>query len=1012
MFSDLSGFTALGERLDPEEVSGLMGRVISMATRVVEAHGGVVNQVVGDEIIALFGIPHAGKDDPVRAVRAALALKREMESLATEVAEDGGPQLALHTSVHSGLILVRPSDGHQGRFSLTGDTMNTAARLLGLAAAGEIVIGRSTCRAVMPYVAAEPLPATVVRGKAEPLAAWRVVQEKIEAPLPAMVGRETEWRVVVSQLDTCIEQGHARFVIIRGEAGIGKSRLLGALTDEARLRGLVVAHGQVPDLGPARGDMAWRQLALSLLGESEPGSALAAMDRAVESGHLAPALRAHLCALADLPMPADVQEVFSQLDVAARERGTLEALASAAGWQAAGRGLVLALEDAHWATAPALALFARLAAACREQPVLFAVTTRPESGDLEKAQRLHAGTTPALTIDLSTLSRAAMAAMAGSFGTADPEVQARCIERSGGNPLFLEQLLLAAGDTGQEALPGSIQALVLARMDRLAPLDRDALQTASVLGQQPDPQALRDLLGDPGYDLTPLVEAKLLRDSGSGIEFAHALIRDGAYEALLKSRRRKLHLRAADWFASRDPGLHAEHLALAGSPGAAAAFLGACEAELARFRFETALTLAQRGAELATETSLRCALAMREGEALRELGHNQEALKAFGRSQALAAGDDELLDALLGVAGAQRIVSDHAGAMAALAAAQPIAERLDDLDRLAQIHYLRGSIAFAGGQHVLCTGEQSKALALAETSGDLLGQAKALSGLADAAYLVSRMSSALGYLGRCLDLADRVGARRFAVTNRAMKGWCLYWCGEAEDALREELAAGAEARALDHRNAMVMTGQSLGFVLRWMGRWTEAADVNGQALALARDVGARRFESIIGVAVAAVLRNAGDRDQARGMAEEAWRKANESGASAFIGPIALLEMAHSAADPVESDRLYAHAEAMLADNVVSHCRVWLHADMIGHRLDQGRHHEVMRHADMLERYVADEPFAWATHAIAAGRALVRFDRSRGSDASSRAELEILLSRSRSMAHGEITERLARALASS
>ncbi|MEJ1935174.1 hypothetical protein WDZ92_33685, partial [Nostoc sp. NIES-2111] len=495
-----------------------------------------------------------------------------------------------------------------------------------------------------------------------------------------------------------------------------------------------------------------------------------------------------------------------------------------------------------------------------------------------------------------------------------------------------------------------------------------------------------------------------------GVEFAHAPIRDGAYEALLKSRRRKLHLRAAAWVAAIDPGLHAEHLARAGSAEAAAAFLDACQVELARFRYETALALAQRGADLATQDALRFALATRQGEALRELGRNAEALAAFERARALAVTDDEILEAALGVAGAQRIVSEHAGAMAALAAAQPIAERLGDLARLTQIHYLRGNIAFAGGHHVLCTSEHARALELAEASGDELSQAKALSGLADAAYLVGRMSSALGYLGRCLDLADRVGARRFAVTNRAMRGWCLYWCGEADEALREEHAAGAEARALDHRNAMVMTGQSLGSVLRWMGRWAEAAEVNAKALALAREVGARRFESIIGVAVAAVLRNTGNREKARQMAAEAWQKANESGAAAFIGPIALLEMAHSTADRDEAERLYAKAEAMLADNVVSHCRVWLHADMIGHRLDEGRYDEVLRHADMLERYVAEEPFEWATHSVDAGRLLVRFHRDGERGPSIGEGLERLLARSRTIAHGESGERLARALA--
>ena len=1009
MFADLSGYTSLNERLDPEDVSGLMSRVIAIARRIVEAHGGVVNQVVGDEVMALFGIPRAGKDDPARAVRAALALRKEMMQFAFAVAAEGGPRLAMHTSVHSGLILVRPGDGQRGRFSLTGDTVNTAARLLGLAAADEIVIGRSTFRAVASFVRAEPMIATPVRGKAEPLASWRVLEETGEIHLPEMVGRETERRAALSQLDACIEERKARLVVIRGEAGIGKSRLLCALAEGARLRGLEIAEGQVPDLGPSRGDRVWRQMALSLLNAADIDAATGRIDAAIAAGCLDPTLHAHLLAVADLPMPDTSRELLSQLDTPARERGRIDALASIAGWRSDARGLLLSLEDAHWAAAPALASFARLAEACRHLPVLLVVTTRPGVSDLESALRKHAPNIPVLTVDLTTLPDEAMLAMAGRLGQASHEVRMRCIERSGGNPLFLEQLLLSAEEGLRDGLPGSIQALVLARMDRLGPAHRAALQAASVLGQRVELQALRTLLDDRSYVPAPLVEAKLMRESSDGIEFEHALIRDGAYEALLKSRRRKLHARAAAWFAPLDPGLYAEHLDRAGSAEAAAAYLKACEVELSRFRYETALNFAQRGAALANDRATKFALAMREGDALRELGHNAEALQSFERARQLACTDVEFLEAWLGIGGVQRILSNHSGAMAALDAAQPLAERLADMPRLTHLHYLRGSLSFAGGRHDHCIAEHSRALELAEETGDLLGQAQALSGLADAAYLRGRMGSALELLHRCLDVADRAGARRFAVLNRAMKGWCLYWCGHAEEALREERAAGDEARALDHRNAMVMTGQSLGFVLRWMGRWTEAGEVNLRTLELAREVGARRFESIIAVAMAAVLRHTGDESQARHLAAEAWRKADESGATTFIGPIALLEVAHSTADEADRERLYAKAEAMLAGSVVSHCHVWLHADMIGRRLDEARYDEVLRHAGLLEGYVSAEPFEWATHLVEAGRMLVRFHRDGPRNESVRVALDGLHSRSCAIEHGVSRGRLAKAL---
>ena len=146
--------------------------------------------------------------------------------------------------------------------------------------------------------------------------------------------------------------------------------------------------------------------------------------------------------------------------------------------------MLLAIEDLHWAEPPVLALLARIAAGCRERALLLAVTTRPQSEAFDVARRTHAAGMPALTLDLSPLGDADAQALAGHLAGGDAELARRCVARAGGNPLFLEQLLRAAGEALRDALPGSIQSLVLARLDRLAPADKAAVQAASVLGQR------------------------------------------------------------------------------------------------------------------------------------------------------------------------------------------------------------------------------------------------------------------------------------------------------------------------------------------------------------------------------------------------------------------------------------------------------------------------------------------------------------------------------------------------
>jgi tetratricopeptide (TPR) repeat protein len=487
----------------------------------------------------------------------------------------------------------------------------------------------------------------------------------------------------------------------------------------------------------------------------------------------------------------------------------------------------------------------------------------------------------------------------------------------------------------------------------------------------------------------------------------HALLRDGAYASLLKSRRRELHQRAAAWYATRDPGLHAEHLALADSPDAAAAFRDAAQGEARRYRYAEAQVLAERGLACASTPAERHALAMLLGETLREQGRNADALEAFAQALAHSGSEAEAASAQYQKATVHRLLAQVDAAWAALDAAEPMALQRGATRWRSDIHYLRGNLCFARGDVAACMREHQQALALALDCGDALAEAQALSGLGDAHYAAGRMHSALSAFERCVAACERAGALRFAVMNRAMVGWCCTWHGRTEDGLRELRAAGDAAVALSHRNAEAMVAESVGLVLSWMGD-AQALPMLRRAVKLSHDVGMKRFEMISLVGLAGALRRAGARDEALAVAREAWHLCLEVQGQAFGGALAQIEIAACTADALESEAALRRAEDLLDQGAVAHCHLAGLPEAMRLRRAQGRHDSVLRQADRLERYVHDEPNLWATHHAAAARALVRAAQT-PDDATLRAELQRLLAQAQAARLVQSAQELQQAL---
>ena len=981
VFSDLSGYTALNERLDPEEVELIMGRIKDAATRIVGSHGGVINQFIGDEVVALFGIPVARRDDPGRAVRAARELHAAVRVIAKEVEHRVGHELTMHSGINSGLIVARRSDSRDGHFALTGDTVNTGARLLGLAAADEIVIGPDTWREVRTQFSVAVGKPIEVKGKEHAITPYRIVGELTADPVarPPMVGRDAELQRFTALVAACGGQAQGGVAVVRGDPGIGKTRLVAEFGELAQRHGLSCHVAAVLDFSVGRGADVMRNLTRSLLGiaaDADAGDSRRALDEALAAGWVEREQELFLCDLLDISPRPELRALDAALTGAVREQGARAAIGGLV--RAAAHRRPLLIEDVHWADAATLERIVALAHVTTDGPLLLVLTTRIDgdptrTGLREMAQegRVAGRVT---SFDLAPLAVDSAVELASRFAGLDAGALREIVERAEGNPLFLEQLLLNAGGSTRAVLPGSIQALVLARMDQLPAAVRQMFQAAAVLGQRFTLEALRYLVADESCDCGELVVRQLLRPAGADWQFSHALIRDGAYESLLKSRRRELHARAAQWFAARDPGLCAEHYELAGDARAAGAYLAASSAEALRYRYERAVALAERGLALAREPGERHALGLMRARMLLDGGRAQEAIAAASETRDHAATPAERAATLILQAAAMRILDRADAALAALAEAEPLARDAgSDLD-LARLHHLRGGFYFVLGRSADCLREHEAALAHARAAGSVEAEANALSGLGDASYVSGRMRTAQERFRVCVQLAQDNGLGRIEVANKHMLGWTLHYLGRFDEALAAGEDAVAMAKQVSAQRTEAAARQTIAYTQGWlMGQLAPAHEHLDRALPLVRALGAARFEAQNLVFRALLELRAGRREHAQALARDALAYCRTT-AMGFIGPTALGVLAQITTASAERQQALAEGEALLAQGGISHNHFDFHACAIDASLESRDFAAAERYCAALERYTAAEPIPWSELAIARGRLLARHGR--------------------------------------
>lgn len=976
LFADIVGFTKLTAELGAEDIHALLNRFFETVDAIVASHGGTVDKHIGDNVMALFGAPIAHDDDPLRAVRAA----SEIHRLVGELLDGKGRKLEVHVGIASGRVMASGtgSDTHR-EYTVTGASVNLAARLQSKAEPGETLISDALHRAVAQAVECESLGESTVKGIDRPVAIWKVKAQRTSSG-PAMrmsfVGREAELTQLSGIVERCQESGRGSAVVLRGEAGIGKTRLVEELTRLAIAKGFKTHRGLVLDFGAGEGRDAIRAIVQSLLdipAGSDRATRQAAATATMDGGLVAPERRIFLNDLLALAQSQDERAVYDAMTNATRNEGKRTVLSELLQAIAAKQPLVVIVEDIHWADPLVLAHLARIAATFADCRGLLAMTSRVDGYPISQAWRSGTGGCPFMTLDLAPLRKEESVRLAASFIDTVNQTAHECIQRAGGNPLFLEQLLRNVEEHGDGDVPASIQSLVLARVDRLPFVDKQALQAASVLGQRFGLDAVRHLIGSPGYDCRMLIERSFIRPEGDNYLFDHALVQEGVFGSLLKNQHEKLHRLAAAFFAKSDVILHAQHLDRANDAAAAAAYLDAAVAQATVLHFNAVVTLAGRGLEIVEDPAVKSSLACLRGEALRNTGATEDSIAAFEVGLAAAVGPRQRCLALIGIAEGLRIADQHLRTLEVLKDAEAAAREANLLPELARIHCLRGNVYFPLGRLNECREENEKALELSRRVGSVEGEALALSGLGDAYYLGGRMRTAGEQFRACVDLCQQHGLRRVEVANRHMIGWARVHLLEFVEAETDGLAAVTLAMEVSHPRAQLLGLQLAGYVNAELGHLDKSDDLLRRALGLAQSMHADNFAAQILRLLATNALAQQDRPGAKVYASQAVQIVRKVGMT-FTGPAVLAVEAALTDDETASQALLKEAEAILDSGCVAHNQFWFAQIAIGHALQTGAWETAERYAKRLETYTQTEPLPWSDFLIAKGMALAAWGR--------------------------------------
>jgi class 3 adenylate cyclase/tetratricopeptide (TPR) repeat protein len=886
LFVDIVDSTRIVTGADPEVVRRRVTQFFDMVSQCVVQHGGIVEKFAGDAVMAAFGVPQSHEDDAQRAIRAALAVRKAVDELGLEA----------RIGIEAGEVVVESADS---TFA-TGEAVNLAARLQEAARPGEILVGPTAYRLAARSLVVEDAGPLELKGIDGALRAWRVV-DMLESPgrplgpRAPLVGREAELELLENTFNRSVRDGRAHLFTIYGEAGVGKSRLAREFLDSVERASVLMGRALPYGEGVTYWPLAEMVKAAAGISDDDP------LEEAFEK------LR-ECCAeeaVADvLGLAAGLMEALdgerSPQEIAWAAREVMHGIADV-------QPLILLFEDIHWAEAPLLDLIEHLADRVRA-PLLVVCLARPEL--LDARPGWGGGSVRSTAIELEPLSEAESAELveqllnqlAGAAGERPGSLPQEALDRAEGNPLFVEETIRmlvesGSGNGSADRVPDTLQALIAARIDHLAPDAKTLLQRGSVVGRVFWKGALEHLspdVSDQDALLDDLLQREfLLREPRSSISgeaayrFKHALIREVAYAGMTKLGRAQYHARFAEWLAERTGEelveIRAYHLdqaveyltELEGAPPqelaqeTAAALVKAAKRAIAREAYGIARTLGLRALELRPTLGARY-VAARAAWRLQDWGAVQLEM-AKVRSQARDEGRT-VIEALaltaLGEASVKRD-GDAVGGRALVDEALELLAREDDPVAHFDALSTRATVGswLGSEEDYVRFMERAYAVALDARRKDL--QTIAAQALAQAHMVGLELDEAELLITRALELAGESGSVRARMSATLSYGWFLRLKGEldAAETVLEEVRATAEELGLEPTIAAALL--KLGWIARRKGDLRRSEKLFREAVRLTSGRGDRGLLPDYQAALATTLVEQGKIEEAELLALEA-----------------------------------------------------------------------------------------------------------------------------------------------
>ena len=900
LFADVSGFTALGERVDPEQLEALIRTCIGELKQEVDAWGGTTEKQIGDALFAVFGAPMAHEDDPARAVRAALGMQKRIRAIADEQRLSDGRELELHIGVNTGLVVTGPgiagalADPVQGEFIVVGDAVNTGQRLQDAAKGGQILVGEATYEATRRLFDYGEPRAYTVKNKQERLVAYEPLDVRQERGIVSdIIGRDRE----LAALEGCVErleQGQGGVAVIFGEPGLGKSRLVEELRRRTAGRDVRLLEGRAIPFGSAISywpfvEIVRRDAGINEEdGEDESWRKLEHRVSALfpdDADNVVPYLGALSLGLRD-EFADRVRDQESDALGGEIFRAALRLFERLAAEQP----LVLVFEDWHWADASSVALLKHLFPLVERSPLLICCATRPGSAgptpqpDERTEDEWPASTTRVVLAPLSTGESAQLVCNLLELDELSAPLREALHDRTEGNPFFIEEVVRTLIDIGAIArddatggwearvavaeigiaLPDTLVGVIMARVDRLDEELKEVLRLSAVIGRTFYDRVLRAVaseIGDLDRIVAELIGLDLIQESSVAPEleyaFKHAVIRDVVYDSILLRRRAELHRRVGDCietlfegrleevfsllayhFAKAEDGERAlDYLLKAGDY--AAAMASDTEA-LTHYRQAHDQFLSVFGASW--KPLQRAQLERKMGEAFSRRSVHGEADKAFQQSlDELGSpypepGPDSRMPIRRAIV-AQVLRQIGHRLLPVLAVRKPM-DRADPIveERAANYHSMSWMHYFTD-REMMCL-DAILQLNVSERSGYALGMARGYDGLGIICDVIPLSPVAGYYHRRAIELSQELGNR--GAIGLAYLGLCAHeQCvlGHWDDAVgHAEQAAEAFREAGDLRGWGVARRMLSGF-LAYRGELSRSVGVAREIVRVARDTG-------------------------------------------------------------------------------------------------------------------------------------------------------------------------------